>query len=107
LHHPGQYVSTSKSLEEQVGMENLQKLFFITTTKLDIAKNKPGLQEEVRMYCKIKHKCLRISLLECLDIENAVSLFPGHLCCSICKNIWTCTECIHDALPQITITTYC
>jgi superfamily II DNA helicase RecQ len=73
----------------------------------DIAKNKPGLQEEVRMYCKIKDKCLRISLLECLDIENAVSLFPEHLCCSICKNICTCTECIHDALPQITITTYC
>ena len=36
-------MSTSKNLEEQVGMENLQKLFFITTTKLDIAKNKPGL----------------------------------------------------------------
>ena len=59
----------------------------------NIAKNKPGLQEEMRLYCRSENHCLRILLLQCLDIKHPVSCFPGHLCCCVCKNICSCIEC--------------
>ncbi len=59
----------------------------------DIAKNKPGLQDEIRMYCNSKDQCLRTLLLKFLDIKQPLSLSPGHLCCGVCKSVCLCTEC--------------
>ena len=59
----------------------------------DIAKNKPGLQEEIRMYCRSENQCLRSLLLQSLDIKHPILLSPGHLCCSVCKNTCLCVEC--------------
>ena len=58
----------------------------------DIAKNKPGLQEEMRLYCRSENHCLQILLLQCLEIKHSVSCFPGHLYCCVCKNICSCIE---------------
>jgi hypothetical protein len=59
----------------------------------DIAKNKPGLQEEIRMYCQSENQCLGSLLLQSLDIKHPILLSPGHLCCSVCKNTCLCVEC--------------
>ena len=59
----------------------------------DIAKNKPGLEDKKRMYCQSKNKCLRSLLLEYLDANQTVPVQPGHLCCSVCKNLCSCIEC--------------
>ena len=62
----------------------------------DIAQNKPGLQDEVRRYCKNEECCLRCFLLECLDVKQPKPLSPGHLCCSVCRNICSCSDICKD-----------
>lgn len=59
----------------------------------DIATNKPGYQQEIRMYCHSKDQCLRCLLLQFLDVKQPVSVSPGHLCCNVCKNTCICIEC--------------
>ena len=47
----------------------------------DIQKNKPGMQEAVRNYCKCVGSCLRVELLRYLDVETPVPIQPRHNCC--------------------------
>ncbi len=58
-----------------------------------ITRNKPGIQEEIKMYCWSKGVCLRRLLLQYLDVKQPVPVSPGHICCSVCKDICVCIEC--------------
>ena len=56
----------------------------------DIAKNRPGISDSVRTFCKSEEKCLRKQLLEYLDAPRVQSRTPGHLCCSVCQVCCSC-----------------
>ena len=59
----------------------------------DISRNKPGMQDMVRTYCRTVKSCLRVELLKCLDASNPKSLSPLHDCCSECVLSCQCHEC--------------
>ena len=53
----------------------------------DVAKNKRGMQEAVRHFCKSDGECLRHLLLTLLDTDRKyfTLVSPKHLCCSVGK----------------------
>ncbi len=61
----------------------------------DIAKNKPGMQEDVRRFCQSQGECLRHLLLSLLDTDKKhFSLVsPKHLCCGVGKLECDCHSC--------------
>ena len=59
----------------------------------DISENKPGIQEEIKMYCRSKGVCLRKLLLQYLDVEQPVPVTSSHTCCRVCKDTCICIEC--------------
>ena len=61
----------------------------------DIAKNKAGMQETMRSFCKLDDGCLRRFLLVSMDAEDKYlkSVIPGHTCCSYCLLHCKCTIC--------------
>ena len=61
----------------------------------DIAKNKHGMQEAIRMYCQSKDKCLRYILLASLDTDEKYikPIYPKHLCCDVCDEECDCASC--------------
>ena len=61
----------------------------------DIAKNKPGMQEEVRQFCKSQGECLRHLLLSLLDTDkkHITLVSPKHLCCGGGKLECACHSC--------------
>lgn len=60
----------------------------------DIAKNREGMNEDIRTFCRLENACLRKFLLKCLDAREVDSI--GHFCCSYCKSICDCLDCIKD-----------
>lgn len=60
----------------------------------DIATNKPGMTNEVRIYCKTTGICLRKQQLNFLDVpsvpQNTSSL---HDCCDAYKVHCSCNDC--------------
>lgn len=63
---------------------------------VDIAKNKAGMSEDIRTYCKLEDKCLRKFLLKCLDARETDLNIVGHLCCCYCKNVCSCQDCLKE-----------
>ena len=61
---------------------------------VDIAKNKPGMSDDIRSYCRLESECLRKFLLKCLDAVDVSSNTVGHSCCSYCKSTCRCQDCL-------------
>ena len=61
---------------------------------VDIAKNKPGMSDDIRSYCHVESECLRKFLLKCLDAGDVNSNTVGHSCCSYCKSTCRCQDCL-------------
>ena len=61
----------------------------------DIAKNKPGMQEDVRRFCQSQGECRRHLLLSLLDTDKKhFSLVsPKHLCCGVGNLECDCHSC--------------
>ena len=60
----------------------------------DIAKNRAGMQEDMRNFCKSIDTCRRLLLLKSLDHEKTMVDLP-HLCCNICaKNVSAHNVCV-------------
>ena len=62
---------------------------------VDIAKNKAGMSEDIRTYCRLEDKCLRKFLRKCLDARETDLNIVGHLCC-YCKNFCSCQDCLKE-----------
>lgn len=62
----------------------------------DIAKNREGMTDDIRTFCKLDNACLRKFLLNCLDAADLNLKTVGHLCCSHCKSICDCQSCIRN-----------
>lgn len=58
----------------------------------DIAKNRVGMTDEMRLFCK-SESCLRIQMLHALDFDNSYPIEPAHLCCNMCAKKCSCEEC--------------
>ena len=63
----------------------------------DIAKNKMGMQEAVRTFCRSQFECLRSILLTSLDTDqkHIKVANPKHLCCGVCQLNCDCQSCTH------------
>ena len=64
----------------------------------NIAKNREGMSEDIRTFCRLDNACLRKFLLKCLDARDVdfMSVHVGHLCCSYCKALCHCPDCLKD-----------
>ena len=72
-----------------------------------IAANKPGMTEQMWLYCKSTGKCLRKQLLFYLDAPSLMSSDKLHNCCDVCKPLSGCQDCsccnaVTRPLPYIT-----
>lgn len=61
---------------------------------MDIKKDKPDINDDIREYCKNEKLCLRVFMLKCLGAVQPKPLRPGHLCCSVYVNSCLCVNCI-------------
>ena len=66
----------------------------------DIAKNRAGMQEDMRTFCKSIDTCLRLLLLKSLDHEETMVDLP-HLCCNICAKKCECPQCLCDLMQNL------
>ena len=66
----------------------------------DIAKNKPGMQEEFRQFWKSQGECLRHLLLSLLDTDkkHITLVSPKHLCCGVGKLECDCPLALNSTL---------
>ena len=60
----------------------------------DIAKNRVGMQDDMRHFCSSNNQCLRKLMLKSMDYEQDILIKPLHVCCNVCKNDCTCFECL-------------
>ena len=59
----------------------------------DVAANKPGMTDHMRLYCKSTGKCPRRQLLSYLDAPSLVPSSKLHDCCDVCKSHCGCEDC--------------
>lgn len=59
----------------------------------DIAKNRVGMQDDMRSFCSSENVCLRYLLLRSLDYHHSRPINPLHLCCSVCVKQCHCLHC--------------
>ena len=71
------------------GKQSSATLYF---NNRDIAKNREGLSDDIRTFCRLEDSCLRKFLLESLDAPCVNCI--GHLCCSYCESVCDCDECL-------------
>ena len=60
----------------------------------EIAKNRMGMQDDMRHFCRTDNECLRRLLLKSLDYKQDILVEPSHLCCSVCENECECSLCL-------------
>ena len=60
---------------------------FLYYSNRDIAKNKAGMQDAVRSFCKMDDQCLRRCLLVAIDTDEKYvkPVIPKRSCCSFCS----------------------
>ena len=68
---------------------------FLYYSNRDVAKNKAGMQDAVRTFCKVDNQCLRRCLLVAMDTEKKylTPVTPKHACCSFCLLQCDCVLC--------------
>ena len=77
----------------RAGRDNKQSRAILYYNNHDIAANKPGMTEHMRLYCKSTGKCLRKQLLCYLDAPSLVPSDKLHNCCDVCKSLCGCQDC--------------
>lgn len=77
----------------RAGRDNKRSHAILYYNNHDIAANKPGMTEYMRLYCKSTGKCLRKQLLFYLDAPSLVPSVKLHNCCDVCKSVCGCQDC--------------
>ena len=57
-----------------------------------IAKNRKGMSDNIRNFCRLEDGCLRKFLLSCLDAKVPDTKGPSHFCCSYCESVCKCPD---------------
>ena len=68
---------------------------------MDIAKNRVGMQDDMRNFCLNNEMCLRKLLLKSLDHEQDTVFEPLHDCCSVCQAQCECSLCLHLLMEKL------
>ena len=66
---------------------------FLYYSNRDIAKNRVGMQDDMRVFCMSKDMCLRKLLLQSVDYEKEFAIKPLHNCCDVCQKDCDCPIC--------------
>ena len=77
----------------RAGRDNQQSQAILYYNNRDIAANRPGMTDHMRLYCKSTGKCLRRQLLCYLDSPSLVPSSKLHNCCDVCKSHCGCEDC--------------
>ena len=67
----------------------------------DIAKNRAGMQDDMRIFCRSTDTCLRGLLLKSLDYNQTTPVEPLHLCCNICAKQCQCQQCLCNLMEKL------
>jgi superfamily II DNA helicase RecQ len=67
----------------------------------DIAKNRVGMQDDMRGFCASENTCIRLLLLKALDYDLEKPAKQLHLCCSVCKEKCECADCLHIHMEKL------
>ncbi|CAB4006584.1 Hypothetical predicted protein [Paramuricea clavata] len=67
----------------------------------DIAKNRVGMQDDMRAYCASNNTCLRKLLLKSLDYKQDIVFKPLHLCCGVCEKDCDCPMCLQLLMEKL------
>ena len=59
------------------------------------------MSDDIRQFCRLEDSCVRKFLLNCLDASSEACI--GHVCCSYCKSVCDCDDCLIHCLNQIDI----
>ena len=89
--------STSKRLDELTGRDGRPSTPVLYYNNRNIAKNREGMSEDSKTFCQLDNACLR-KLLKCLDARDVdfMSAHVVHLCCSYCRALCHCPDCLKD-----------
>ena len=69
---------------------------FLYYNNRNIAKNRVGMQDDMREFCSNdQNQCLRHLLLKALEYNYDVPVKPLHLCCSVLKQQCDCSQCLY------------
>ena len=77
----------------RAGRDNQQSQAILYYNNRDVAANRPGMTDHMRLYCKSTGKCLRRQLLSYLDAPSLVPSSKLHDCCDVCKSHCGCGDC--------------
>jgi superfamily II DNA helicase RecQ len=85
--------SLSQYLQEigRAGRRGQPSKAILYCNKQDVAKNLPGIQDNIVEYCNNDVKCLREMLLEPFGFLKSDNI-DGDKCCSYCKKQTSCTK---------------
>jgi superfamily II DNA helicase RecQ len=86
--------SLSQYLQEigRAGRRGQQATALLHYNNRDLAKNLPGLEQDIVDYCRNKDSCLRTKLLSVFGF-NTTSVF-GCSCCMHCRKSCMCAKCL-------------
>ena len=85
----------------RAGRDGKQSLAVLYYNNRDIAKNREGMSDDIRQFCRLEDSFVRKFLLNCLDASSEACI--GHLCCSYCESVCDCDDCLIHCLNQIDI----
>lgn len=83
----------------RAGRDGQQSFAVLYYNNRDIAKNREGMSDVIRQFCRLEDSCLRKFLLNSLDATDTKCI--GHLCCSYCESVCDCDDCLVNCLSQI------
>ena len=78
----------------RAGRDGKQSTALLYYNNRDIAKNRVGMQDDMRAFCMSKDICLRKLLLQSFDYEKDVAIKPLHNCCDVCEKDCDCPSCL-------------
>jgi len=78
----------------RAGRDGKQSTALLYYNSRDIAKNRAGMQDDMRTFCVSNNVCLRKLLLQSFDYEKDVATKPLHNCCNVCEKDCDCPICL-------------
>ena len=87
--HVGPPRTVRESMQEtgRAGRDGKQSTATLYFNNRYIAKNRDGITDDIRKFCRMEDACLRRFLLNCLDAKYQGTRCTGHICCSYCESL--------------------
>ena len=101
--HVGPPCTVKAYLQEtgRAGRDGKPSMACLYYNNRDIAKNRVGMEDNMRNFCSSDEKCLRKLMLKSLDYEQDVVTKPLHLCCDVCERQCKCFTCLYIQMKKL------